>query len=567
MCSSPLSRAALPLLLAACAWIPRPATLDGGPDGGVDSADTGAPNPDDDTDDTDDTGTVAPGPRVGAVTVLGSVAAEVAQGRAATLVVEGEGLGDVTSVLVDGALACTIGPRGATEVQCDLEIPHGHPLDGPLGLPRAVDVRARVSTEPLPGGTGALTITPITVDPAASTDGRGTSAEPYRTLALALADGVEGGDFVALAKGDYRDDAGETWPLAWSGDATLRGEAGTRFVATDDSLDFLAGWEGPTDGAPSRIRSVELVGFQEAIDVQSGLLELVDVTIRDTVSAGIRVRGDGAVELDNDTGTTSVLDGEGYGIVVEGTGSLVADGAVVRGHREAGVYVTGGTVTWTFGELASNGQRPDIDLELANLYVSGGTVTLTGDKTTPVQVIDSSQHNVSLAGGEVTLDHVTLHNAQFDGIRVGGTADVTVLDSTISLNGDVGISVSTSATGTLRVRDTTLSEQRGSGLFTEGCADHDLGRLGDPGGNTFEDNVRVSYDSQEAQLWVSLPGGCYETVDSVGNTFVQGASSRMLAHADELHLRAGGGHAGRGGGAGLGHRWLHDDPLQRVRGV
>jgi hypothetical protein len=207
------------------------------------------------------------------------------------------------------------------------------------------------------------------------------------------------------------------------------------------------------------------------------------------------------------SGTYSAASGEAFPIDISGL--------TVRGQGEADTIIAGTTAA-LYGLTIASGETTIRDLSVqgfgtspvgANVLVEGGSVRIED-----VIIADGARHGIQITSGAVTLRSVTVTANQDDNVSTNGTVTLDVFGSVISASADAD-GIDTDGNTTLRVRDTQIVDNDGSGIELNGGT-ADLGTIADPGGNTLTGNAIEGGSS--AQLEDDRPPGA-PLITAVGN--------------------------------------------------
>jgi hypothetical protein len=405
------------------------------------------------------------------------------------------------------------------------------------------------------GGSGTTSPPPATglfVDPLGGSDAaKGTRDAPFKTIAKALSVAASG-ETVRLGTGTYSVSSGETFPLSVpdgvSIEAIVAGNAVLLGTAQDTGL-ALAG--------AAAVSNLVLRGFGKAITASAGALALDGVTFADdgvavqlTGSAAATLSGtevaggvdsygafslDGASTLAMTGGSVSGVGCNGFGAVTAGSAALTLEGVTFHDNAGTALYATkASSITFKSGTIAypSGGACQPRELvalvDSAQLVLQGSALSGGG---TGIQGSGTSI-SVSVTGGSIT-----------GAVNAGIDAAVVAVDGTsISDNGYAGIYASREATTSVSLKNATLSNNQYFGLtagdsanvlvrntrITTSIAGNisdavywygsngtvDLGTAADPGGNTFQGNLRAELEWDD-----STRSQTSTVVHAVGNTW------------------------------------------------
>jgi hypothetical protein len=302
--------ALLAMVLAACGDNAVPGAPDGGapPDAGTGAdAAPDAPPPDAGPDAGPDAAPIAP-PVITAVTVDGAPDRQVRHGGVAELTATGADLDTVRFAWLGDAEADLV-ERSPTTLRLRVRVPHGHAAGD---LPLIVDGR---------GGTarfdGAVQVTPVVITPGGRIDGRGTYSSPmslcYDRYYLIL----ERTDVMELAAGTYQCSDRVTIPRG----VTVRGAGRDRTIIRGTGRGFPGfsvhiGFLGTTVFRDLTIEDATYV----VINLVEGDLDVIDVTMRRALGAGVYVESGGTARLTRfryEDGWAAVIVGSGRAEVAE----------------------------------------------------------------------------------------------------------------------------------------------------------------------------------------------------------------------------------------------------------
>lgn len=471
------------------------------------------------------------GAALGSVSVLGSGAAEVAQGASATLVLSGTALDTVTNVVVDGSIACAIGTQSAQEIRCTLAMPHGAVL-GADDTARSIAVAVSDAAGPIAGSPGQISLTPIHVATGGSdVEGTGSPSKPFRTLSFALL--ANGGamqrDVIVLGTGTYSAQTGELWPVHLPPGVCVRGQGGVTLLGTP-LQSFVEQTNGGSSAlSPTRLRNLKIAGFDDGVAVTgSGHLLLEDVQIESTVR-GVYLAGSVQATLRGNSPGKCAISGS----ALEGLGTTGSAAATVQscdffGNGTQGVRVTASSsVSIQGGSIQGNGISGTIGWDRSNVYAKEqAKLAISGAPGSLVEIAGAAGCGVWIqhTGDALTatLAFVHIHD-NFCGIYHQG-GDLSVSDASLEKHTDNGIAIYDSGEdpGNLaKIRRTTIATSGQNGLLFDALdTSLDLGSLSDPGNVHFRDNLaNTSVYTGKAQLLHATSDTLSGPVTAVGVTF------------------------------------------------
>jgi hypothetical protein len=264
---------------------------------------------------------------------------------------------------------------------------------------------------------------------------------------------------------------------------------GFNFATLDDSATLLVDG-GSFDG-------VKGAGESHGIFHLTGDAEL-------TLSAVDVLDSAGEVIFATDTAKVSLLDGT----TIDGT--VTPAQCNIELHLESELVLNDATLSNSFWAHISTFDAPTISIESSTLSNAGSWALIANTVGDP--------GNVSL-----TVDQSVIEDSKPVGgqIELRRGADVVITDTQIVDSLQFGIYFSDSFTSSFVLRDSTVTGSGQAGIRIGDETACDLGKVGDPGGNTLNGNGTAS----QPALLSYLPSGerCY----AVGNTWLpdaQGAS-------------------------------------------
>ena len=376
-------------------------------------------------------------PAIDGVSVVGQDGSLQARQGAGTLalLVSGSKLFD-THAAVLGDLSVTLGAVSATEVELEVQVPHGAALG-----PRTLELTTTTGTASF---AAALEVSAITSGPGGSdASGRGTPEAPFRSLTFALGM-VAPGDTIGLLAGSYAAADGEAWPLVIEDLVVVgAGLADTFLVGDDDSVDGL------DLRGTARLEDVTVSGFRVGVRAAVGAPELR------------RVRSTGNALHGLQTGGANIA-------------ALTVAGSEFSANGQHGVnapFTAGGSVL-SFASTTIEG-----NLEEGLVTSGSGSVSVT-DST----VRSNNFRGVALAGNvSVRLERTQVIDSNLDGILANGASELVLIE--VEVRGSLRHGVDRAGTGRLEMRDSQVRNNLHDGVVVRNAAVADLGSALEPGGN------------------------------------------------------------------------------------
>lgn len=368
---------------------------------------------------------------------------------------------NVTGKRLTGTTAAKLGDLVATSATAasDTEATLVFNITGvtPSALALEIDATAGKGTR-----ANAIEATAWTVQPTAKGGlVLGTPDHPYTSLTAALAK-VSANETVTIADGTYNAASGETFPITVPAGVTVTGasQAGTIIDGTTTA-------DGLVFAGSATVSELSISKAGRALYVATATTGDISLTNVTTTDGRDGLVANGAVKL---TVTDSTFTkGTASGMAIFETVQLTATNVISSENGSSGLYsASSGKVTLTNTDILNNvafGIRAGSE---ADLTITGGKVNNNGtradvDLNLGLQIAGTSV--VSVDG--TTFDKNGLGNGtagtETDGIRVLGTAQLTLKNVTISGSGLDGLGICCDAP-TVTVENTTIKDNAEDGV-------------------------------------------------------------------------------------------------------
>ena len=315
------------------------------------------------------------------------------------------------------------------------------------------------------------------------TGGKGTNAEPFKTIGEALNQATSG-DHIAVAAGTYKENIEVVRKV------TLEGRCAQKVTIVGASLSFTVEMKSWSNGAV--IRGVTITGF----------------------GAGLRVIGVGAkVEL------VAVRGCEGRGVQVDSGGTLTLRDSLIAGNRDAGVLLFSSKATLERTEIPdTRGRASD------NQFGRGIHAQLQSSQSPPSEltlrdslVAGNREAGIYLYSSKATLERTVVQNTHEDPadnesgagivaqVQFGQTqpSELTLRDCIVAGNQYVGVSLLSSMATVERTVVRNTREQAMNKTGGGGIAAQVLPNLSRPSVLTIRDSLVLRNRDIGIALWAS----------------------------------------------------------------
>jgi hypothetical protein len=279
----------------------------------------------------------------------------------------------------------------------------------------------------------------VYVDPSyAGTDGDGSQAKPFHTIAAALA-AVGAGGRIALAAGTY------TEPVAVSSDVEIAGRCASMVTIGGNDGDATLPKIVHVTGGTVKLRGITLTGDGIGLYAEGGAAVTLDrAVIQGALLAGAVVDGsklDVTSSVVRDTRGDNLSDwnflGNGFGIsAILGSQVTVTDSAVVANHT-AGLHALDDMTTLTVKDTLIEGTRVSyVEGDGIAVEIFGDTYD-TGVKVDvdAVAIVDSETYGMAIRRSAAGTPVVTAQSFVIEGTP--GTGDVKAQSAVWTMGGSI----------------------------------------------------------------------------------------------------------------------------------